>query len=114
MDGNDQIRGMALDEGARRASCDGPHGGSEDPCLGASVSDMEACAPQLRRLDHIWVHVRGVVKRQRRVILEEVNHLCGDFVLIVQMDRFDNCFGCRAMSTSGIGKVKNNMRYFMD
>ena len=43
-------------------------------------------------------------------LLEEVHHLGGDFIFVLQMNRFDDGFRRGAMSAAGVGEVEDNVR----
>ena len=113
MDGrDDQIRGVLLDERTRRLTCNGPHRGCKSTSPRPPVGGVEAGAPQMRRLDHVWVHFRSAIKWTRRVVLEEIHHLSSHLIRIFEMDGFDDGFRRGAMSAARVGEVKDDVWFF--
>ena len=112
MDGDDQVCRVSFHKGLGCLAGDRPHGSRDHARPGPSIGGMEAGAPQFRRLDHIWIHLAGVIEWKRCIILEEIHHLGGDLVPVFTIDRFNNGFGRGTMAAAGIGEIKDDVRFF--
>ena len=94
---------------ARGPAGDRPHRCGNHLRPGAAIRRMKACAPQLGRLDHVGIHIRCLVERDRGIVLEEVHHLGCNLAFVFEMNSFDDGFRRGAMPAACIGEVKDNV-----